>query len=550
MGRRSALQIPEDEVGRDSRLKLILLAVALVLVAGYAAYVTDADVLVLDKATAFLSGDVPIVPLAGGLAGVAVLALAFLVMRRRRPAKARGGGKLKTIWRGRDKADASADAMPAIADREAFQQVLAAQMESHAKLGRQFAVHVVDIDRFRGVNEMLGNAEGDAFLRLMTERLLLLTGSAERLGRIGDDEFVIVQPEAGGARHAEIYARRIQETCKDACAQVPRHARPGASIGIAVYPDHGDSADRLMRSASLALHAAKDAGGETFRVYAPDMETVIEERLSIEKAISDGLHEGWYELHFQPQYDLVTRRLTGFEALVRMNHPELGPLLPESFLPIAEASGLIQPLGEWIIREALATAQEWPRHLILSLNVSLTQLRHGDMASAILDRLAKAEMHTSRLRVEISEAVLQEPSDAVARQLQKLKANGVAIVLDDFGTSSSRLRALAELACNAVKLDRTLVEGIGEEPEAESLLRGLIGTAQSFDLAVLAEGIERAEQARFLLSNDIPNVQGFLFGRPALARELGAIIAKDMRNATDGAAEPVRSDAETSRSVA
>jgi EAL domain-containing protein (putative c-di-GMP-specific phosphodiesterase class I) len=370
---------------------------------------------------------------------------------------------------------------------------------------------------------------------LLTERFLLLVNHPERLARIGDDEFVIVQPEVGGSRHAEIFARRIQESIKDVCAQVPRHARPGASIGIAVAPDHGNDAAKLVHSASLALHAAKEAGGDTFRVYSREMEMVVEARLQMEKAISDGLQQGWFDLHFQPQYDLSTRRLTGFEALVRMSHPELGELLPATFVPVADESGLIQPLGDWIIREAFATAAEWPQHLTLSINVSLAQFRHGDIANTVINALAKSGFAGSRLRVEITEAALLAQSDAINEQLRRLRTRGAKIVLDDFGVDNSRLKLLSRSALDAVKLDRTLVERVAEEPETAALVRSLIGTAQCFDLDILAEGIERAEQAHFLMSNDIQKVQGFLFGRPARKRDLAAIIAKDLRNAMEGA---------------
>jgi EAL domain-containing protein (putative c-di-GMP-specific phosphodiesterase class I) len=271
------------------------------------------------------------------------------------------------------------------------------------------------------------------------------------------------------------------------------------------------------------------------------MEMVVEARLQMERAISDGLQQGWFELHFQPQYDLHTRRLTGFEALVRMNHPELGELLPAEFVPVADESGLIQPLGEWIIREAFATAVEWPQHLCLSINISLAQFRHGDIANTIVNASTKAGLACSRLRIEISETVLLAQIEAVNDQLRRLKSRGAAIVLDDFGTEISRLKLLSRSSVDAVKIDRTLVEHVGQEPASDNLIRGLIGTAQSFDLDILAEGIERAEQAHFLMSNDCRKVQGFLFGRPTRKRDLAAIIAKDLKNAIDGENRALRS---------
>ena len=511
---------PESETGRETRLKLILLALALILVVGYAAMVTSMGDVVLRQAVAVVHSKAVLLWGAAALAAVVLGGSAFVYLRRYLPRI------------GRSSAENAAPIK--LADRKEFLAALAHQLETHGKSGRQVAVHVVDIDRFRMVNEVLGEAEGDAFLKLVTERLMILVNHPERLGRIGDDEFALIQPEAGGMRHAEIFARRIQDTLKDACAHVPRHARPGASIGIGLSPDHGKDAAKLLQSASLALRSAKQAGGDTFRVYQREMNLSVEARLQMEKAVSDGLHKGWFELHFQPQYDLQSRRLTGFEALVRMNHPELGELLPAAFLPAAEESGLMQPLGEWIIRDALAIAADWPAHLTLAINISLVQFRYGDVANTILQALSNTGFDGARLRVEFSEAVLLEQSDAVDDQLRRLKGRGVTIVLDDFGVDISRLQSLSRSACDAVKLDRSLIERVGQEPEMENVVRSLIGTAHAFDLDILAEGIERAEQAHFLMSNDCQKLQGYLFGRPTPAHELAAVVAKDMRNAVGG----------------
>ncbi len=515
----------DEETRRETRLKLILLAVALVLVAGYALLVTKMGEFVLVEIARILKSDMlPLVIAAGGGA-VAVGGLGYLIFRRVREGLGRRSAR-------------SGDLAPKLRGRQEFLQTLASQIESHAKNGRQLALHLVDIDRFSAINAILGEEQADAFLKLAGERLMILVDHAERLARIGDDEFAILQPEAGGARHAEIYARRIQEALKDVVAQVPQHARPGASIGIAVAPDQGDTPIKLLHSASLALQAAKAAGGGTFRMYQREMEKVAENTFEVERAIGEGLHQGWFEVHFQPQYDLGTRRLTGFEALARLHHPQLGEVSPDVFVPIADRCGLINPLGEWIIHQALATAANWPRHVTLSVNISLAQFQTGNVAGTILTAIANSGFDAHRLRVEVSEAVLLEDSDTINDQLRRLRKRGIAIVLDDFGLDVSKLRLLARSGCDAVKLDRSLVAQVGEMPEADRLLQSLIGTAQSFHLDILAEGVERAEQAQFLMSNDCRKVQGFLFGRPTAAQELAAIIAKDMRNAIGGEKEP------------
>ena len=367
----------DEETRRESRLKLILLAVALVLVAAYALMVTSMGEFVVTEATSILTSD--LLPLAIAAAGgtVAVCGLGYLLYRR-----FRGGLGSKS-------SKSSDHHVPKLRGRQEFLKTLAGQIETHVKNGRQLAIHLVDIDRFSAVNEILGEQEGDAFLKLAGERLMILVDHAERLARIGDDEFAILQPEAGGARHAEIYARRIQDAVKDVVAQVPQHARPGASIGIAVAPDHGDNPIKLLHAASLALNAAKQAGGNTFRVYQREMEKAAENTLEVERAIGEGLHRGWFEVHFQPQYDLGTRRLTGFEALARLQHPQLGEISPDVFVPIADRCGLIHPLGEWIIHQALATAANWPKHMTLSINVSLAQFQTSDVASTDPNRAFK-----------------------------------------------------------------------------------------------------------------------------------------------------------------
>lgn len=529
MARRSEPKRAEEESGRDFRLKLALLATALVLVAGYATAITDVSGMVRRQFAALSMSDLPVYPMIGIVVAALLAGVAVLLSRRHKSANGRNGS-----------AGEAGNALDQLAGRNGFLGSVNEQVEVHAKSGRQFAVHLFDIDRFRLVNEVLGEVEGDAFLRMVAERLLVLVGNAGRLARLGDDEFAVIQPEAGGARHAEIFAGRIQDTLKDLCAQLPRRVRPGASIGIAVFPDHGADAARLLHNAALALNRAKGAGGGGCRVYTRDMEMALDADLQMEKAISDGLQQGRFELHFQPQYDLTTRRLVGFEALVRMNHPERGQLLPASFLPTAEASALIQPLGDWAIRDALSFASTWPSHLTLSINISPAQFRLGDVAATVASALAKADYPGERLQLEISEATMLSAPEAIDNQFRELKKRGVAIVIDDFGLGSSRLQALARMRCDAVKLDRTLTKSLGQDAEAEQFIRSLTGTARSFGLEVRAGGIESVEQVQFLMSNGCEKVQGYLFGRPAPAPDIAAIIAKDMRKSPE--AEPGRSD--------
>jgi diguanylate cyclase (GGDEF)-like protein len=511
-----------DDSGRESRLKLILLVVALVLVAAYAASVTKMHNILLGQASNLLRSG--LLPIAGLTIATAVILAALVLFRRRRSG---GIGPAKSVAR-----------HSGAHGRSDFLDALAGQIETHAKSGRQLALHLVDIDRFRSVNGILGEAEGDALLDLVHERLVVLANHVDRVARVGDDEFAIVQPEAGGARDAEIYARRIEETIRDVCARIPRPARPGASVGVAVFPEHGGDAATLVHNASLAQRAAKDGGGEGLRVFSRAIESAVESSRQSETMISEGLNKGWFELYFQPRYDLQTRRLTGFEALVRLNHPEHGTMLPERFLAAAETSGLIQPLGEWVIREAMSTAKDWPDHLTLAINLSRAEFSRADLADIVLGTAAKAGILPARLQLEIPEAVLRENDpDVTQSRLEKLRNGGAAVIVDDFGVGNSRLQAMSGPGVTAVKLDHSLVAHVGSDRTAEAFVRGLIDAARAFGLGVLAEGVERPDQAHFLMSNGCTRVQGFLFGRPSPASDLGSMIAKDLRKAAEDARE-------------
>jgi diguanylate cyclase (GGDEF)-like protein len=504
------------------RLATLSLAVLLVAVLGFAVVFTSLSAYV-QVGLASVASDIGWLMPAAGLAAAAALLGALYV------AVSRGKVSIPMVT-----AAQPADPLARLQGREALLHALASEIEAHADSGRQLAMHLVDIDRFGVLNDVLGEAEGDAFLRGVAERLLALVNQPGRVARIGDDEFAVIQPEAGGSRHAEIYARRIRETLEELCGQLPRHTRPDVSVGVAVSPDHGQGSAELLHSASLALRAAKSAGGGAIRVFGRDMASGAESRAAMEQAISEGLQQSWFSMRFQPQYDIRSRRLTGFEALVRMIHPEKGELPPAAFLPAAEQSGLIQPLGEWIIRDALTHAALWPKHLTLSLNVSTAQFRSGDLAATLLQGMANCEVEGERVRVELSEALLRDQNASIEEQLRRLKARGVGLVLDDFGLETTSLRALATWPCDAVKLDRTVVQALGEDPAAQKLARGLMGAARAFRLDVLAEGVERPEQMAFLMANFCYGVQGFLFGRPVPASEVAAIIAKDMRKHAAG----------------
>ncbi len=432
------------------------------------------------------------------------------------------------------------DTLTGLANRSRFLENLTEAIETHDEEGRQMALHFVDLDRFKEINDAFGHAEGDAYLRDIAERLSKLVDRPENLGRLGGDEFAVIQPELSGAKHAEIYAERICNALTGTYEINGYEIVSTASVGVAVAPQHGNSAGRLLRSADVALHQVKLAGSDAIGIYTADMDDQLKRRLVLQTDLRKAFENNWFSLHYQPQYDLKTRRLTGFEALLRMEHPERGFVSPAEFVPVAEEIGLIVPLGEWILYEACHTAVDWPDDIALSVNLSPAQFRRGDMPQIVESVLRQTRFPPRRLAIEITEGLLMESSQGVLEQLQAIRRLGVALVMDDFGTGYSSLSYLWQFSFDTIKIDRSFVQALGSGRNVESLLQSIINIGESLDLRVVAEGVENVEQAHFLMTNSCRHVQGFLFGRPVPQGDVAPIIEKDARNAENTLGGPSR----------
>jgi len=432
------------------------------------------------------------------------------------------------------------DTLTGLANRTRFLENLTEAIESHAEDGRQLALHFVDLDRFKEINNAFGHAEGDAYLRDIAERLSKLVDRPEYLGRLGSDEFAVIQPELSGAKHAEIYAERICNALTDTYEINGYEIVSTASAGVAVAPQHGTSAAQLLRSADVALHQVKLASSAAIGIYTADLDDQLKRRLTLQTELRKAFENDWFSLHYQPQYNLKTRRLTGFEALLRMEHPDHGFISPAEFVPVAEEIGLIVPLGEWILYEACRTAVTWPDHIALSVNLSPAQFRHGDMPEIVENVLRQTQFPARRLAIEITEGLLMESSQSVLDQLQSIRELGVALAMDDFGTGYSSLSYLWQFSFDTIKIDRSFIHALGSGFNVESLLRSIINIGESLDLRVVAEGVENVEQAHFLMANSCRHVQGFLFGRPVPEDNVLPIVEKDARNAENTSFESTR----------
>ena len=502
------------ETRGDVRLKIVLLCVALLLAAAYATVLGLGATLFPDIGGLWAAAIILTCP-----AVAAGAALLFWIRRR-----ARRGRVPKVVDTTR--------VLARLGDRSALLDALATEIAGRGRSERPFALHVVDIDAFAAFNESMGEAAGTAFLDRVATTLF---EAGRSLFRIGDDEFAIVQTQLDTTRAPEIFAETLATRVAGACDAERGRRHLGASHGVAVWPQHGEAPRELLHAAALALAAAKRAGGARTELYTPRLGSRLDALREMERAIGTGLPAGWFELRFQPQYDLTTRRLAGFEARPVMHHPERGELPAELFMPAAEMCGLAPDVGRWAFPLAFATAALWPSNLMLEIGATLAEIR-GRLPPLLGTLLEEHGVEARRVRLAV--AASATTADATLAPLYQLAEQGVAIAITEFG--GSNLEALARSPATAVKLDRPLIRCIDRDRGTERLLAGLMGAAQSLEMSLHAAGVERPRQLQFLLARGCGNLQGSLFGDPVPIGGIAAVIARDLRkelaeaNATAG----------------
>lgn len=398
-------------------------------------------------------------------------------------------------------------------------------------LGRgNVAVHFIDLDRFKRVNDTLGHDGGDFLLKTIAERLRAVTRIDDTIARLGGDEFVVVQT---GVRHpdqAEEFAHRLIAAASAPIKFGEQVIVATISVGIALAPDDGYSPERLLKSADLALYKAKADGRNCSRFFAAEMDTEMQERLKLEMAIRDAVRENSFELHYQPLFEMVGRRLIGFEALIRLLAKDGSLIPPLVFIPVAEELGLIDQIGAWVLQEACRTAATWPDYLTVAVNLSPAQFLTGNISKIVNDALQKAGLAAHRLELEITETLLLGNSLAIMAELQTLKDMGVAIVMDDFGTGYSSLSYLWRFPFDKIKIDRSFMQGFERSGrDAKTVVKTIIALGRELNMRVTVEGVETATQAAFLDMADGDQAQGFFFGRPIPASEVAANILAEFR---------------------
>jgi diguanylate cyclase (GGDEF)-like protein/PAS domain S-box-containing protein len=414
------------------------------------------------------------------------------------------------------------DALTGLANRVFFMERIDEALTRLARHGDRFTVMLLDLDRFKSVNDSLGHPIGDSLLKAVARRLQATLQEADIVARLGGDEFAILQSGTGDQREAAVaLSNRILDVFAATYNIDGNHVVTGTSIGIAFAPEHGANVEQLMKGADLALYRAKSRGRNQYSIFEPGMETEAHLRHGLELDLRNAIRRAEFELHYQPVFNIATRQPCGAEALVRWRQPDKGIVSPAQFIPLAEETGLIVPLGEWVLRTACAEAMSWPADTKVAVNVSPVQFRKGDLVDTVACALVDSGLPPERLELEITESVLLHHNEGNLAILAALKSLGVAIVLDDFGTGYSSLSYLKMFPFDKIKIDRSFVSDLSSRPDCAAIVCAVINLAQILNMVATAEGVETQDQLLMLRAAGCAYAQGYLLGRPVPATELG-----------------------------
>ena len=381
--------------------------------------------------------------------------------------------------------------------------------------GGAFSILMLDLDRFKNVNDSLGHAAGDALLRQVAVRLRSALRSTDVLARLGGDEFAIVQAACDDQRAGSLdLAARISQLIAEPFLLPGHQVEVGASIGIAMAPEHGSDQEQLLKKADLALYRSKSAGRNCFTLYDEAMSADLEARNTLESDLRDAIARCQFELHYQPFFDVQSGDRRGLEALVRWRHPTRGLIPPDQFIPLAEETGLIVPLGEWVLRRACDDATSWPADIKVAVNLSPVQLKQAELFDVIQSALRNSGLPPERLEIELTESVLLDRAAENHALMERLKSLGISLSLDDFGTGYSSLSCLTAFPFDKIKIDKSFIGNLTTRDESSAIISSIVILARGLNMSVTAEGVETREQFDRLKALGVNFAQGYLLGRP------------------------------------
>ena len=427
--------------------------------------------------------------------------------------------------------ESSHDPLTGLLNRQAFHDRLVLAIGRGEPSGSQIAVGFLDLDRFKTVNDSLGHQAGDTLLRAVADRIVDAVRREDIVARLAGDEFGLILSGTSGVEDFSAVARRVLDQFERPFRVAGHELFTSPSIGLALYPDHGADAQTLLKRADEAMYRAKDAGRNTFVVYDDKVGSRAHQQLAVETGLHAAIANDELVLHYQPKLDLRTGAVTGVEALVRWHHPTIGMVAPNAFIRLAEESGLVAPLGEWVLRTACRQAATWHqagRSLTVSVNLSARQFQLQDITGIVQHALSSSGLPPYLLELELTESISFEEQRKVSESLAELRGMGVRCSIDDFGTGHSGIGYLNDYPIDKIKLDRTFVASITETSDAP-LVRAIIAMAHSLGLEVIAEGVETQEQLAFLQANGCDAIQGYLFSRPLAAEDMETIVEESDR---------------------
>jgi diguanylate cyclase (GGDEF)-like protein/PAS domain S-box-containing protein len=427
---------------------------------------------------------------------------------------------------------ATHDELTGIPNRAKFSRTLNLAIESARHHDGKFAVLFIDLDRFKTINDSLGHALGDTLLKETAARLGQVVQSNDVVARLGGDEFVVLVEEVNEIEEVNAVAREILSAVVKPIELMGQECRVTASIGISMYPADGQDEQSLMKNADIAMYRAKDEGKNNYRFYSRDIMERVTERLMLETGLRHALERNEFFLHYQPKQNLATGRITGVEALLRWNHPELGNLAPSQFIPLAEDTGLIVPIGKWVLETACAQNMAWQREGLLpisvAVNLSARQFADENLLADIVGTLQATGLAPELLELEITESMVMQNTEQAIKLLVAIKRMGVRLAIDDFGTGYSSMAYLKRFPIDTLKIDRSFVCEIPKNAEDNAIAEAIISMGKALGLTVVAEGIEKPEQETFLRNHGCDEIQGYYFSRPIAPDEFAELLRQHM----------------------
>jgi len=426
------------------------------------------------------------------------------------------------------------DTLTGLPNRASFQDRLENDIASMNARDGQLALMIVDLDRFKEINDVHGHAAGDELLKATASRITALLSHTEFAARLGGDEFVIVQTDREQPASAARLADKLLEVFAKPVLLGGQPFHIGLTIGVSVFPRDGDATRTLLSNADLALYRAKEHGRARACFFTPDMDETVRERRILAQQLTQAIENDELEVHYQAQASIATGEIIGFEALARWNHPTHGYIAPSQFIPIAEETDLILHLGEWILRKVCKEAANWTKPYTVAVNLSPIQFKLANLPELVHEILIETGMPPHRLELEITESALIEDLQRTLDMLRKIKALGVAIAMDDFGTGYSSLSTLQAFPFDKLKIDKSFVDKIGSRQQATVIVTAVLGLGRSLDIPVLAEGVETDDQRDFLSSEACAQAQGYLFGRPAPLSAIRHLVYAEAESKDEG----------------